>query len=194
MSTVKKNPFPPFSSAVSRKNPISSVRRIKTEQTKSPPPRLETMIDATHNSKMYLKASLGVGLGLLVLCCAANYTCSDEAASPGYIQRFSLSLIVFVSIAFLLLNALEWLKASPDDPRRIQSCLLMATLSCNTFALTQITFSEDSTLVVVLSVLALLTLIATLFAITTSPDEELSGETKETEENEYALVVDAEMQ
>lgn len=162
------------------------------------------MSEATKTPKrMYLRGVLVTTLMVLVLGFAANYRCLNEGASPSYINCLSISLILMVSVAFVVLNAMELRMSAPGDPRRMQSCFLIAILGYNTFALTKLKFTEDSTLVVGISIVSLLTLVATVFAIITASsddhDEEEEGEeeedkTKVIEGSEYTLVVDEEMQ
>ena len=157
------------------------------------------MTDAKNTPKiMYLKAGLATTLTILVLWLATNFRCLGEGATPQYgcLNCLSVSLILMVSLAFVVLNAVERRNAAPDDRRRLHACSLAATLLYNTFALTQVAFSEDSTLLIVLSMGALITLFGTVYVIITlsSDDDEISDSTKLMENNEYVLIADEEMQ
>jgi hypothetical protein len=153
----------------------------------------KTMIDAKNNKAMYRRAGFTVCALIFVLCYATNCRCLNEDTTLAYTYCFCFSIILLISIIFLILNALECLKASADDPHKRHFFFPTASLGCNTLALTQMPFSQDNTFIVIMTGVALFTLAGMVFSIMTIPKEEMSEEKKHLEDNEYALLVDEEM-
>ncbi len=151
------------------------------------------MIDEKKTKAIYRRAGFTVCAIIIVLCYATNCQCLNEDSSLAYTPCFCFSIILLISVIFIILNALEWLIASADDPHKRHSCFLMASLGCNTIALAQMPFSQDNTFIVIMTGVALFTLAGMVFAIMTIPDVDISEETKQAHNNEYPLLVDEEM-